>query len=352
MKKKKTILTLLFLMVSAGHLIWFETTSNEVTAQSNQAGDSRAREAGKRHFEVRCAACHGADGKGGERGPDIISSDTARRRPVNELRELIRKGIPAAGMPAFQLPERELQELIAFLRFLSAPAIENVAPGDAAAGAAFFLGKGKCFSCHMVNGRGGLLGPDLSELAAERTLPEIEQSLRAPGARITPGFSLVSARLHDGRIVRGFVRNESNYDLQLQSLDGKFHLLRRQEVAELILETASLMPELKANEEEARNLLAYLSRLSGVALAGDGSAPGSTSNSLSAMTESPGGISFAEIVEPRTGDWPTYHGNLSGNRHSPLRQIHVGNVAQLAPKWIFSIPNVRRLECTPVVVDG
>ena len=51
-------------------------------------------------------------------------------------------------------------------------------------------------------------------------------------------------------------------------------------------------------------------------------------------------------------DWPTYHGRLSGNRHSPLRQIHPGNVAQLAPKWIFSIPNARRLEVTPVVVDG
>ena len=70
MKKKKTIITLLLLMASAGHLIWFETTSHEATAQNPRAGDPRAREAGSRHFETRCAACHGADGKGGERGPD------------------------------------------------------------------------------------------------------------------------------------------------------------------------------------------------------------------------------------------------------------------------------------------
>ena len=355
LKWKKTIITLPFLLVFAQYLIWFEATSREAGAQRPQAGDPNLPnliDAGKRHFEARCAACHGADGKGGERGPDIVSTENARRRSVDDLSELIRKGIPAGGMPAFQLPVRELQELVAFVRSLSAPAIESAVVGDVAAGAAFFFGKGNCSSCHMVRGRGGLRGPDLSELAAERTLPEIEQSLRAPGARITPGFSLVSARLYDGRAVRGFVKNESNYDLQLQSLDGKFHLLRRQEVAELIRETTSLMPELKANEEEARNLLAYLSRLSGVASAGEGSVPGPTSNSSSATTESPGGISFAEIAEPRTGDWPTYHGNLSGNRHSPLRQIHVGNVAQLAPRWIFSIPNVRRLECTPVVVDG
>lgn len=345
-KRKKTIITLLFL-VAVGYLIRFETTSNEAAAQSLQAGNPRAIEAGKRHFEARCAACHGADGRGGERGPDIISPERARRRSADDLSELIRKGMPAAGMPAFPLPEREMRELVAFIRSLSAPAIESEAPGDVVAGAAFFFGKGKCSSCHMIKGRGGLLGPDLSELGIERTLPEIEQSLRAPGARLTQGFRLVSVRLHDGQRLRGFAKNESNYDLQLQSLDGKFHLLQREEIAELTRETASLMPEAQATEEEMRNLLAYLSRLSGAE-----PVAGSTFNSSSGERASRDGISFAGIAEPRPGDWPTYHGHLSGNRHSPLRQIHTGNVGELAPKWMFPIPNSRRLEVTPVVVDG
>ncbi|MBS1810556.1 MAG: PQQ-dependent dehydrogenase, methanol/ethanol family [Acidobacteria bacterium] len=286
-----------------------------------------------------CAHCHGADGKGGERGPDIISTQRARRRTANELSEVIRNGIPANGMPAFRLQERELQELITFLRSRSAPAAENAAAGNVAAGETFFFGKGNCFSCHMIQGRGGLTGPDLSELGLERTLPEIEQSLRSPGAQIRNGFRLVSLRLHNGQRLRGFARNESNYDLQLQSLDGKFHLLRKNEIAELNRETTSLMPEVKATEEELRNLIAFLSRLSGVA-------PNASSNG------NRDGISFAEIAKPRLGDWPTYHGLLSGNRHSPLNQIHTGNVAQLAPKWMFSVPNARRLEGTPVVVDG
>jgi PQQ-dependent dehydrogenase (methanol/ethanol family) len=352
LKRRKAIVTLLFLVVSAGYLIWFEMSANEAVAQSSRAGDPKTLEAGRQHFDLRCAACHGADGKGGERGPDIISTESARRRSADELGELIRKGIPTAGMPAFQLPERELQELIAFIRYLSAPAIESAAPGDIDAGAAFFFGKGNCSSCHMVNGRGGLLGPDLSELGIERTLPEIEQSFRNPGARLTPGFKLVSVRLQDGQRIRGFAKNESNYDLQLQSLDGKLRLLRREEIAELIRETASLMPEVKATQEEMRDLLAYLSRLSGAAAVSAEPVPGPTLNSLSGASESRGGISFAEIARPKLGDWPSYHGQLSGNRHSPLRQIHIGNVAQLAPKWIFTIPNVRRLEVTPVVVDG
>ncbi|MCI0337623.1 MAG: PQQ-dependent dehydrogenase, methanol/ethanol family [Acidobacteria bacterium] len=333
----------------------FEMTSNEAAAQSPRAVDPKAPqavEAGRRHFEVHCAACHGTDGRGGERGPDIISSENARRRSASVLGELIRKGIPAAGMPASQLPERELQELIAFVRSLSAPAIESAVAGDIASGEAFFFGKGNCFSCHMVKGRGGLLGPDLSELGVERTLSEIEQSLRTPSARLAPGFKLVSVRLHDGRLIRGFARNESNYDLQLQTLDGKFHLLRYQEIAELVRETTSLMPEVEATQVEMRNLLAYLSRLSGVAAAKAEPVTGPIDSSLVGTRNIDGGITFTEIAEPRMEDWPTYHGHLSGNRHSPLRQINTDNIEQLAPKWIFSIPNSRRLQVTPVVVDG
>jgi alcohol dehydrogenase (cytochrome c) len=255
-------------------------------------------------------------------------------------------------MPAFQIPERELKELVDFVRFLSAPANQSPAAGNVSAGAAFFRGKGNCANCHKAEGRGGTLGPDLSELGARRTLPEIEQSLRAPSARLTPGFKLVSIRTRDGRSLRGFAKNESNYDLQIQGLDGAFHLLRRQDIAELTHETSSLMPELHATETEFRDLLAYLSRLpnaeSGELRPPSGAAP----DAVSGESGGRNGISFSEIVEPRIGDWPTYHGLLSGNRHSALRQIHTGNVAQLAPRWIFPFPNARRLEGTPVVVDG
>src|SRR5262249_13156361 len=123
LKWKKTIIAPLFLLACAPCLIWFETAPREVEAQRPQAGDPNLPDlidAGKRHFEAHCAACHGADGKGGERGPDIVSPENARRRSADDLSELIRRGIPAGGMPAFQLPVRELQELIAFVRALSA----------------------------------------------------------------------------------------------------------------------------------------------------------------------------------------------------------------------------------------
>ena len=85
--------------------------------------------------------------------------------------------------------------------------------------------------------------------------------------------------------------------------------------------------------EETRNLLAYLTRLT---------KPGRLSEALPAAAPAP----------IQTGDWPTYHGNLSGNRHSSLVQIDASNVEKLAPKWIFSVAGPHRLEVTPLVAGG
>ena len=50
--------------------------------------------------------------------------------------------------------------------------------------------------------------------------------------------------------------------------------------------------------------------------------------------------------------WPTYNGDPGGNRYTTLTQIDKTNVARLAPRWMFTVPERRRLQGTPVVVDG
>ena len=65
------------------------------------------------------------------------------------------------------------------------------------------------------------------------------------------------------------------------------------------------------------------------------------------------GIPFAEVAKPKPGTWPSYNGDMGGNRFSPLNQINTANVQRLAPQWIFPIPSSPRpLQMTPVVVDG
>src|SRR5439155_3146969 len=98
--------------------------------------------------------------------------------------------------------------IVAFVRSILAPAAANPVSGDPAAAARFFVGKGKCISCHAVDGRGGRTGPDLFDIGARRKLRDIEEAIVSPSARITPGFQLVTLRLRSGQTLEGFVKNE------------------------------------------------------------------------------------------------------------------------------------------------
>lgn len=300
-------------------------------------------ETGKKQFAARCAGCHGVDGGGGEYGPNIVDMRRFGQRSERDVAEVIKNGIEDSGMPAFPLPEKDIETLVAFVHSLRAPAADHPAPGDAPAGERYFFGSGNCSSCHMVKGRGGNLGPDLSNIGRQRRLTQITQALRNPSANAEPGNRLVSVRLRDGVTLRGLVKNESNYDLQLQTLDGGLRLLDREQIAEETREPTPLMPPAKGTDEELRDVVAYLSRLA-------------TDNSADAVLEgvanSDKGEAFAAIADPKPGEWPTYHGHLSGNRYSPLREINAENVVHLAPKWMFPIANSKRLEVTPVVVQG
>ena len=66
------------------------------------------------------------------------------------------------------------------------------AAANAAAGESFFFGKGNCVSCHLVKGRGGILGPDLTNLGRDSRLARIELALRNPSALDMAGYKLVS----------------------------------------------------------------------------------------------------------------------------------------------------------------
>src|SRR5579872_5328790 len=300
-------------------------------------------DAGRRQFAARCASCHGTDGAGGEFGPSIL--DIRRSGPAanRSIRNIITEGVPESGMPPFSLPQEELDPLVAFVEGLRAPAAAHPAEGDVQAGENFFFGKGNCVTCHMVTGRGGVLGPDLSNLGREARLIQIEASLKDSNALPVPGYKLVSVRLRSGQTIRGLVKNESNYDLQLLGMDGTLRFLSRDEIAQETAEPKPLMPPVNATDQEKRDLLAYLSRLS------TDKSPDAVLTGRGAPRGEP---LFSTIADPKPGDWPTYNGHLSGNRHSALSQINTSNATQLGARWMFNIPGSRRLEVTPVVVDG
>src|SRR3984957_11399061 len=57
---------------------------------------------------------------------------------------------------------------------------------------------------------------------------------------------------------------------------------------------------------------------------------------------------FREVTS--TIDWPTYNGDIGGNRYTKQTQIDKSNVSRVAPRWMFTLPNVSGLQLTPLVV--
>jgi alcohol dehydrogenase (cytochrome c) len=209
-------------------------------AQSTTAG-------GRRLFEANCAMCHGSDGKGGERGPDLVTTRRASARPLADLQRLIKVGIPAGGMPPSALSDDEIAEIARYIRSL------------------------------------------------------------ADAARTPRTFPRVRVHLRDGRTLEGLVQNESSFDLQLLTTDGRLAALTRDEIVRSEDLARGTMPELKPRDVPDTS---------------------------------------------RPGDWPTYNGRPDGNRHTALRQITPANVGQLRLKWVFSAGDARTLSTTPLVVDG
>ena len=220
--------------------------------------------AGHKIFSDGCAACHGAEGEGG-RGPNL--KDSVFWHPLNEetIYKAVKNGIAGGGMPPANLPEPELWKVVAFVRSLTTPAIEINVAGDAQAGEAVFWGKGGCGSCHRIKGRGGQLGPDLTNVAAVRPEPRIRQAIVDPDAGGARGYQGVTAVLKNGKKLAGVARNRTNYDLQLQDAQGNLHLLSMADVGELTLTKGSPMPKdfaQKLSAPEIDNLVAFLSRQS------------------------------------------------------------------------------------------
>jgi PQQ-dependent dehydrogenase (methanol/ethanol family) len=310
-----------------------------VVAQVSPTQISKVPE-GRKLYRQYCVACHGSDAQGTDRGPQLAANRSLRRRTNAQVGDVIRHGIPDGGMPAFALPSAQIDALAAFVHSLNYSAAEAGVTGNPKAGERYFEGRGRCASCHMIYGSGSPIGPDLSNVGSEMTADEIRAALLKPDAEITPGYDLVTVHLQDGGTLRGFARNRGDFDVELQDLQGEFHLVHEGQFSSIKDEKRSLMPPVNASAQELEDLIAYLSQLTDVK-------PGM----VPAIQPTNGGIDFSRLLHPKPGDWLTYNGNLNGNRYSDLNQINTTNVNRLTLKWMFPVAKIG-LEVTPIVADG
>ena len=67
------------------------------------------------------------------------------------------------------------------------------------------------------------------------------------------------------------------------------------------------------------------------------------------------GLNPADLLKPPATAWPTYNGDYSGRRYSPLSQINASNVRSLALQWVYRIRDsggAWTVKATPLEVNG
>jgi cytochrome c oxidase cbb3-type subunit III len=217
---------------------------------------------GKQIFSTSCAACHGLDGRGGERGPDISHRPEVQRRPDRALVHIVREGVPGTAMPSFRsLGAARIQAVVRYLRSLQGQTAAVELPGDAMHGKALFFGKAGCAQCHMVKGEGGFIGSDLSGYAVTQSASGIRSAITDPNKNLDLRKRTVIVATMDGKTQTGIARNEDNFSLQLQTIDGAFHLFTKSELQSVEYQPRSLMPDdygSKLTRQELDDLVSYL----------------------------------------------------------------------------------------------
>jgi cytochrome c oxidase cbb3-type subunit 3 len=218
---------------------------------------------GKKIFESQCALCHGQTGTGG-RGPSLNRAKLRKAPDDAEMGKVISNGIEPEMPGAWQLNEREVRSVVAYVRSLGTLP-QEVLPGDAGRGERVYQSKG-CAACHVVAGKGEGIGPELTEIGIRRNGAHLRQAIRRPATLLPEGFLLVVAVMQSGQSIRGIRVNEDSFNIQIKDLSGQFHSFAKADLKELRrLRNETPMPSYEASLSVAEldDLVAYLASLKG-----------------------------------------------------------------------------------------
>jgi putative heme-binding domain-containing protein len=256
--------TLLLFALMAATLAAQHEDRSEKKSKNPAIGNPESIAAGAKLFFASCGGCHGPTGDGG-RGPNLRERNAWHPLDDDAMFNIIRKGVAGADMPPLNRPDAEIWQIVAFVRSLTAPAIEAGLPGDPQAGEKIFWGNGGCGNCHRILGKGGYPGPDLSNIGGIRSASEIRNSILNPTERGVKDYTPVKVTLRRGGVVEGVALDRSNYAMQVLDARGTLHRLDMGSVEAISMRKQSLMPAgygEKLTREELRDLLSFLARQS------------------------------------------------------------------------------------------
>ena len=247
-------------------------------AHNPLAKDPKAAKAGEFEFRINCAFCHGLGARGGGRGPDLTRAHKLHGDSDADMFQNISLGIPGTVMPAngtngqgVGMTDDEIWQIIAYLRSVQVQAPAKPV-GNAAHGKELFYGDAACSSCHMVEGQGGRLGPDLTAVGTARTIDALVESVRTPSKRLAWGltestkefaqeYQTVTVVTSDGHEIKGVILNEDQFSLQMMDKTEQIHLLEKDELRSIRKSRESLMPPYDTaalSDQDLNDIVAYL----------------------------------------------------------------------------------------------
>jgi putative heme-binding domain-containing protein len=242
------------------------------------AGDAHAAKLGESQFRANCAFCHGLGGRGGGRGPDLTRAQKRHGNADEDLFRTISGGVPGTAMPpngatqqGVGMTEDEIWQVISYIRSVQKKS-ETQPAGSAAHGKELFFGSAICATCHMMHGKGGRLGPDLTTTGSARSTDYLVESVRNPSRRLAQGLSeamkefsqeYLTAAVVDatGQKFQGTVLNEDNFTLQMIDTREQLHLFDKSRLQSFEETRQSLMPAYDQKmlpEKDLQDLIAFL----------------------------------------------------------------------------------------------
>lgn len=260
--RSQFVLGLAALWVASILVAWAQTPAQIHPQKNANAVSTR----GKQLFASTCAGCHGLDGRGAERAPNIAERPQAQGLSDTQIAKIIEHGIPGTGMPGFHaLDHAEVQAIISYLRILQGKKPMFELPGDPGRGERQFFGGAGCSSCHMIAGKGGFIASDLSNYASTHEVEQIRSAI--VGQSASRQVRLVTATTRSGEKIVGRIRNEDNFSLQLQTMEGAFLFVNKSDLEALEYDPDSLMPSnygTRLSAGELNDIVSYLMRAAGV----------------------------------------------------------------------------------------
>lgn len=223
--------------------------------------ESGTPKAGEAVFNSNCASCHGLGGTGG-RGPDLRGQLRNGDQDA-DLAKVVQNGISGTGMPAFHMDKVDLEGLVKYIQKLRHGTPPSPPPvGDLAAGKRIYQTHG-CAGCHEIGGEGSSFGPSLTRVGAGRSYEYLKASVLNPSADVPDKFQGVTVIDRNGKRYHGIRINEDTFTIQIRLPNQEFISFDKGSLRSLIHEKKSLMPAYALAGNDLKDLLFYLSSLTG-----------------------------------------------------------------------------------------